>query len=785
ANRNLGEDFFRYQAVKVDEIALCADIDIANDAVVEEVEAEILHAVEKFLDPAVTFYSLSEMYAKGYTTDQIFNGPLLQHGFIDDKELALAEKRKVIHVSDLISIIMDIPGVIAVRKIQIAGIPLNNVDNIPVETVKWCLEIPIEKNYIARLDIERSKLLFYKGELPYRANDVTVQQLLDQLEASDRPQKIQNPDYDIHLTPGEYKEIENYCSIQEELPLVYGTGSPGLPATATVQRQAQAKQLKGYLLFYDQLLADYLSQLFHVKDLFSMNDALDTDGNPVIDKTYFSQSLVNIVPDALPLYNDPVNDATIVQAFTEDRATYLQRRNRFLDHLMARFAESFNDYAMLVYKIDGPKAPDELIADKLAFLNNYPLISSARDTGFNYKAPCNLWSIDNISGLERRASYLCGVDRPLPSALSFSVNFDIRVSGDPDEFYFAVLDNSVSRDLVYSPGATATGFPSTDDARVALESFIDIALTPENFVMYNGNNDVITDPLVPGPDPYRFEVVCDGKLAGINAQSYGAGDFPTMQADITTALQIIYDEFFNNPESNRYNLECFMDKYLDVTGPTFPAPPKPFCPPQYDYAFTLKDGDLVTSTSLLTGTVKGLYQEFDPPVPVGDQAAENKERLLMDMLRDASDIRNYRYAFDPSNPMKEVFNVVDRCSDIIGTSFEDDFNQNIQDILIAIQGLAPTLNQFTVVDSTGNDGTYTANTISIDLTNAQRLVFTPNEPINSATGDGFLRFTINDNFLTLVPTVIDANTGDNFFEVNKSLSRVIFPGETIHIASGP
>jgi hypothetical protein len=346
-HRNLGEDFFRYNAIKVDEIALCADVEIANSADVEEVHAQIMYRIGQFLDPTVYFYSLSEMYAKGYTTDQIFEGPLLEHGFIDDKELARNNRPETIHVSDLLSIIMDIPGVLAVRKIQIAGIPLDNDDNIPVETVRWCLEIPIEKNYVPRLSITDSKLLFFKENLPYRANADAAQQLLDELEATDRPQKLTNPSQDIPLEAGEYKDIENYFSIQEEFPLVYGTSSAGLPATATAERQAQAKQLKAYLLFFEQLLADFLSQLFHVKDLFSMNDGKGPDGNPIINKTYFSQSLINLVPDAQPLYVNPTDHGERLQAMVEDEATYLQRRNRVLSHLSARFAESFADYAMI------------------------------------------------------------------------------------------------------------------------------------------------------------------------------------------------------------------------------------------------------------------------------------------------------------------------------------------------------------------------------------------------------------------------------------------------------
>jgi cell fate (sporulation/competence/biofilm development) regulator YmcA (YheA/YmcA/DUF963 family) len=785
ANRNLGEDFFRYNAIKVDEIALCADIDVVNNAVVEQVQAQIFHEVEKFLDPEVFFYSLSEMYAKGKTTDQIFEGPLLEHGFIDDADLAKAERRKTIHVSDLINIIMDIPGVVAVKNIQIAGIPLDNDDNIPTDIVKWCLEVPLEKNYVPRLTVERSKLIFFKDQLPYHANAVIAQEILDELERNDRPQKLTNPDYDIHLAPGEYKDIENYYSIQDEFPVVYGIGTPGLPETASTERRAQARQLKGYLLFFDQLLADYLSQLFHVKDLFSMNEAKGPDGNPLIDKTYFSQSLVNIVPDAAPLYVDALNNPAQLQAITEDVATYDQRRNRFLDHLMARFSESFSDYAMVVYKIDGPKAPEDLIQDKLEFLNNYPLISSARDTGFNYKKPCRLWSIDNISGLERRVSYLCGVDKPLAASLAFSASFDVRAAVAPDEYYFAVENQTGPRDLVYSPGGPATGFPSIEDAKYALESLITIGLSPENYVMYNGNNDVITDPLVPGPSPYRFEIICDEIISGVNAQSYPvAADFIVMQQDIADAIQIITDEFYDNPESNRYNLECFMDKYVItplspiITGPVLP------CPEKYTWLFTLQDGDPDFPTTLLVGQVEALAF---PPVPAMDQAFENKERLLMDMLRAASDIANYRFGFDPSDPTMEVFTVVDRCGDFLGQSFEEDFNQHIQSLMQSIQGMSSPDNEFQVVSSTGNDGSYVVTNITIDLANARRLKVTVDstQPLPSPIADGFIRIDIDSTYPALQPTVIDANIAENYFEVNKSLNRILFPGNTLHVNSGP
>lgn len=783
-HRNLGDDFFQYNAIKIDQIALCADVEIANNADVEEVHAQIMYQIEQFLDPTIFFYSLSEMYNKGYTTDEIFEGPLLEHGFIEDKELLRNDRRKTLHVSDLISIIMDIPGVLAVRKIQIAGIPLDNDDNIPVETVRWCLEIPIEKNYVPRLSVTDSKLLFYKENLPYRANPDEAQRLLDELEANDRPQKLINPSQDIPVEAGEYKDIENYFSIQEEFPLVYGTQSAGLPATASVERHAQAKQLKAYLLFFEQLLADFLSQLFHVKDLFSMNDGLDPDGNPIINKTYFSQSLINLVPDALPLYITPAGHAERLQAMVESQETFLQRRNRILDHLAARFAESFAEYAMIEYKIDAPKAPSELIEDKLAFLNNYPLISSARGTGFNYLDPCELWHINNISGLERRVSYLAGVDKPTADMLAFGSTFKITESiPNPDQYYLEIED-TLFVNFMYSPGRDITGFPSVNEAKLAMEKVILNGIQLDKYEVLDATGTVIPGPpFSGGTADFSFRLKCGDEILAVSERTDYATPGDAYADIVNIAVPLFTNEFYSNPECNRYNLECFMDKYIVTTGPAYDTDPP--CPTKYTWSYTLNDGAFPVPTNLLFGELSKLVQVLDPPQLPSEQADNNKEEMLMAMLRNAADISNYRFGADLG--MDEIFTVVDECGDVVGTSAEEDFNFAIQQQLIQIMNETSPNDEIRVVDSDGNDGTYhmSANVV-MDTSSGQLLLKVQvTEGISSGVVGGSIRYDISSAIPAMVPTIIDANKAENFFKVDKDLHRILTPGQKIQVEAGP
>lgn len=86
------------------------------------------------------------------------------------------------------------------------------------------------------------------------------------------------------------------------------------------------------------------------------------------------------------------------------------RRQRFLNHLLARFAEQFTDYSLVLYGLSPQSehsAQEKLLKDKQAFLQNYPQISSARGGAFDYlqhPGPANR------AGLEQRIRLKLGLD---------------------------------------------------------------------------------------------------------------------------------------------------------------------------------------------------------------------------------------------------------------------------------------------------------------------------------------------------------------------------------------
>jgi hypothetical protein len=95
----------------------------------------------------------------------------------------------------------------------------------------------------------------------------------------------------------------------------------------------------------------------------------------------------------------------------EDDVRFVARRNQALDHLIARFAESFTDYVFLTYNLEGDRLHSDqtLIRKKIDFAREIPVISRRRGLGFD-NVHGDTWDTENVSGLEQRVSRLLGID---------------------------------------------------------------------------------------------------------------------------------------------------------------------------------------------------------------------------------------------------------------------------------------------------------------------------------------------------------------------------------------
>lgn len=417
--RNLCEDLCGIDLIQYEDIGICIEIEVIPEADINLVLATIWFRIDQFLNPPVKYYSLDELLDAGKSPEDIFEGPVLEHGFIDEEELEQSQRTEFIYTSDLYNIIMDLPEVISVKKLEITNFDL---DNKPLDgPEKWCLPLSDPARKVPKLSYAKSGITFFKGELPYFPNQSRFEQNLRNLMAEHLNSKVGLPDQDLKIPEGNYQDLQDYAPFTNDFPLVYGIGPDGLPLNAGTERQSRSKQFKGFLLFMEQILANYLSQLSNVRELFTWTEADEIAG---VVPTYYSQVLKE-VQGIEELYFDYDRLGEKLGGLLETEEERLDRRNRFLDHLLARFAEEMTEYGLILFSkrlSESPEsaleAKEEILRDKARYLRDYPVLSRDRGKGFDMMkineslSPLyEMWDTeDNITGYQKRIARSLGMD---------------------------------------------------------------------------------------------------------------------------------------------------------------------------------------------------------------------------------------------------------------------------------------------------------------------------------------------------------------------------------------
>lgn len=416
-HRNLDEDFCRVTTVAVEDLAVCADVELKPDADIEKVLATIYFEIDQYFNPPLRFYTLQELLHAGMPTDEIFNGPALEHGFLRTDELEASQIRGQVYTSDIINRLVEIEGVVAVSNLLLTKYDAQGRAIMPSQP--WKMDISFQHQ--PRLYMEQSKIMFFKNGLPFLPNNPQeVWATLQQLKSTTEAVKRINHEKDLPVPTGTVRELGDYFPLQYSFPLTYGIGFEGLPETATALRKAQAKQLKAYLLFYEQMLVNYLAQLQHFPDLF----VLDAKQQRSLFTTYLSPDTIRGVEElyvknsSAPPPEFLIQDALPGLIETEEQGVV--RRNTFLDHLLGRFAEQFTDYALMLYSVQVDDANPNtltftkqvhktLLQNKVNFLKEYPESSATRFKAFNYLAGPTVCDPANRSGMQRRIHRLLGL----------------------------------------------------------------------------------------------------------------------------------------------------------------------------------------------------------------------------------------------------------------------------------------------------------------------------------------------------------------------------------------
>ncbi|MCW3090725.1 MAG: hypothetical protein JWP81_1794 [Ferruginibacter sp.] len=425
-HRNLCEDFLTINAIEYVDFGIGASIALDEYADPDTVLAQVYFVIYKYFTPSIPFNTIQQMLEKGYDIDEIFEGPALQHGFIETSAIEKTDLFRDIRLSDIISEIADIKGIKAITYLHLpfAGFMDDSASKHFFD--EW-VQYLREESKVARIIPAMSQVIFCKERelITYNtgsASDKRPDRMLKffrDLKTAERKYKLEGVLLDLPVPNGENMELEDYFPVTYSLPMCYGVSKrAGLPGDADEKRKVQALQLKGYLLFFEQLLSDQLVQLNHLRTLYTLDES--------VTRTYFTKALTGIegvkknfaLEELLIDFNNHgsnhfdqiLADFTyVLNNIVETPELFLERRNKFLNHFLARFSEEMSEYEAINRWLVPQQIEARLVQDKINILKDgeYYKIGSSRGRGFDYTKPF-FWDTGNVSGTERRVGRLLG-----------------------------------------------------------------------------------------------------------------------------------------------------------------------------------------------------------------------------------------------------------------------------------------------------------------------------------------------------------------------------------------
>jgi hypothetical protein len=331
AHRNLCEDFIDIHILCKKQIGLCADIELEAGFEAEKVYVAIVEKLRDFFSPSPKFYTLKQLLEeKNKPIEDIFAGRPndinKSHGFIDTDEFEQIKLKKEIHLSDVYHVIFDVDGVRAVNNLG-----WKNCDdpNAKVDR-KWVFPIP--ENHIPDFSPECSVFKFARNGITVPVDNKKFAALFKIDFRHDGKFLYQSPSpyLDVEFPKGVYhSDLGAFYSIQNEFPNVYGIGEGSLQENESNERISKALQLKAYLLFFDQLLANYLAQLKNIRSLFAFSNSENKDEQ----HTYFLNQLTT-VPDFQKLLHFKTDDGSNQDLVDQGRILAVPIRKKALQHLI-------------------------------------------------------------------------------------------------------------------------------------------------------------------------------------------------------------------------------------------------------------------------------------------------------------------------------------------------------------------------------------------------------------------------------------------------------------------
>ncbi|MFT4925246.1 MAG: hypothetical protein ACI8WB_001338 [Phenylobacterium sp.] len=398
--RNLGEDSALVTIIEGNGYQLKADIETQGADNVDDMMAEVYFCTGQWLSGqgADAVQSFEEQVVAGKSLDQILTGPLTVYGRLQFAGHDEAQTR-VKSISSLYALLIEIKGVAKIGQLKLLQVShdgqLSGQAASSVNEHDWFYVPKSADQVLVTASRDQHPLACNFDDLRVRYE----QRQFKQYAISHTRQELST----LYQPPtGTYCELGQYQSIQGHFPGNYNLSVLAVSTSVPLQAWAKIQQLRGYLLIFDQFMANFGANLGAIRQLFS----IDTKGRLSYHFSLFDNHSLRAADQLYPQNSGPV--------FNDILASYdpfVERKSRLLDYLLALYGETltldicrqFNPY------LTGAELESQLLDNKVDYLKAVVLVGKDRGGGFNQTRLVGTGK--NQGGFAVRLAFQLGLNR--------------------------------------------------------------------------------------------------------------------------------------------------------------------------------------------------------------------------------------------------------------------------------------------------------------------------------------------------------------------------------------
>jgi len=391
-NRNLCEELAGVVLLEDRECTLHATVEVDSSRHADELLAEIYFRCGEYVSGNNSLRAYMELLQDGMSLEQLFDGPLTRHGLFEINPHSLTDDEVV--VPTLFSIINSITGVEHIKGLHLEldgerfyeALPRRDGGDV------ICLDLPALAGGV------KVELVRNGGVLPFSMGAVKKRYQEMHFRHDSMREVAQDFSALYSLPQGSARGLAEYGSIQQQFPAIYGINHFGTSGES-VEAVSRARQLKSYLLLFEQLMANFSATCGSLNEVYSTeNDRRQTYDYRVISE--------ETIPDINLIY--PERPAEAIAAILSRYDDYYERKGRVLDYLLALYGQKFtqNTLRYFNYYYHGEELDEVIVKNKIACLD--AIVTFDRDRAAGYNTLASGWNTENVAGLQYRLSVLLG-----------------------------------------------------------------------------------------------------------------------------------------------------------------------------------------------------------------------------------------------------------------------------------------------------------------------------------------------------------------------------------------